>query len=78
MPTLPQGWGIDTCLFLLLLAAFLAVNALSLLYMAFIAAGMACGTTVRQVDFIGVTLDVISDGFKCLRALLDVMAWYLT
>ena len=44
-----QGWGLDSCLFLLLLAAFLAINALSLAYLAFIAAGMACGTAARQV-----------------------------
>ncbi|GAB4823805.1 hypothetical protein N2152v2_010851 [Parachlorella kessleri] len=43
-----QGWGIDTSLFLLLLAAFFAGNALSLMYLAFIAAGMACGTATRQ------------------------------
>lgn len=44
-----QGWGLDVCLFLLLLAAFFSLNAISLLLMAGLALGMASSPHTRKV-----------------------------
>lgn len=45
-----QKWHVDACLLLLLLAAFSAANALALLYIGMVAAGMALPTRMQQVS----------------------------
>jgi len=44
-----QKWHLDVCLFLLLLASFSAANALALIYIAMVAAGMALPSRTQQV-----------------------------
>lgn len=41
-------WGIEVCLFLLLIAAFIAADALSLVYMIIVAVGMSVSGTLRR------------------------------
>ena len=45
---LVQEWDLEICLLLLLLAAFTAANALSLVYMGATAAGMALSANAQQ------------------------------
>lgn len=48
-PNSMQDWNLDVCMLLLLLAAFAAANALSLMYMLSMAAGMALSNRTQQV-----------------------------